>query len=225
MATNRQEVNEAVSTREGRDEVSTAEENTEMSTTEGSDEASTTQGDAEIASTEGIDEASTTDENNEISTMERSDEESTTEKYAEIATKGSDKVSPTRGSAEVAPTEGNRELLTSEGNVEALSVSGGISMTVFIVSACVAVLVGFCLITSVYCWRKLKARDRSENIYGVKFEETLNEHIHPSACLSVPLSLQPDNQLESEQNDTSINVEVELLQYDSSETGIEETRL
>jgi hypothetical protein len=210
MATNRQEENEEVSTREGRDEVSTTEENTEMSTTEGSDEASTT------------------DENNEISTVERSDEESTAEKYAEVATKGSDEVSPTRGSAEIAPTEGNRELLTSEENGEALSVSGGIFMTVFIVSACVAVLVGFCLITSVCCWRKLKARDRSENIYGVKFEETLNEHsvnVHPSACLSVPLSLQPDNQLESEQNDTSINVEVELLQYDSSETGIEETRL
>jgi hypothetical protein len=192
------------------------EENENVSTTEGSNE---------VLTTEGSDEVSITEENSEIGTTEGSDEVSPTEGKAEIATtEGNDEVSITEVNSEIATTKGNGELLTTEG-IEASPISGGMSMTILIVTACMAILFGICLIPLIYYWRKLKVTDRSGNTYAVKFEDRLseyNENADPSAQGSVCLSLQPDRLL---QNKANISVNVELIQYDSSGTDIEDTRL
>jgi len=202
----------------------TLKETEEMPTTEKNAKVSITEGNAEL-STEGNGEVPTTDEIAEISTTEGSAKVSTTEGDDEVsATEGGGELPTTEGESDVPTEEGNVEMSTTEGDAEWSSVSSGTFVTALTASACVAVL-AVCFVTSVFCWRKLRAADRSENTHSVKLEDKLNDNdmkADPSAQGMVPLFLQPDYPL---RNEAIMNTEIEPLQSNPSETDVEGTRL
>jgi hypothetical protein len=196
-------------------------EENEMTTTEVSGELSITEGNVELSTTGGIGEASITEENKEVPVLKtEGNEESRTEGYGEVSiTKGIGVLT------EVSISEVDFEASTTKGNGETSPSSAVTSVIVLTVSACVAILLGVCLATSIYYWRKLNTTDRSENVQSVNFHWRLNENNESGDAFAEgmnPLSWQPDDLLQEE---PSIGVEMELLQYGTSGMRTEETRL
>jgi hypothetical protein len=193
-----------------------------MTHIEVSGELPVTDGNVVSSITGGISKMSITEENKEVPALK-------TEENEDPRTEGYGKVSIAKGMGEVftkvSISEADVEASTTKGNGEDSSSSAVISVTVTIVCACVAILLGICLATSFYYWRKLKTAGCSENIHSVNFHGRLretNERGNAFAESINPLTCQPDNLLQEE---PSVSVEMELLQCDTSEIGTEETRL
>jgi hypothetical protein len=195
-------------------------EENHTTTIEVSGELSVTDGNVS-STTGGIGEMSITDENKEVPALKsEGNEDSRTEGYNEVSiTKGIGEVL-----TQISISEADGEESTTKGNGEDSSSSAVTSVTVLIVCACVAIL-GICLATSFYYWRNLKTVGCSENVHSVNFHERMSETNERDSAFAEsmnPLTCQPDNLLQEE---PSISVEMELLQCDTSEIGIEETRL
>lgn len=193
-----------------------------MTTTEVSGELSVTDRNVGSSTTGGIGEVSITEENREVPTLK-------TEGNEDSGTEGYDEVSLSKGigevSTQVSISEEDVEVPTTKGNGEDSSSSAVTSVTVLIVCACVAILLGICLVTSFYYCRKLKSVGCSENVHSVNFHGRLsdtNERGNTFAESMNPLTWQPGDLLPQE---PSISVEMGLLQCDTSEIGSEETRL
>jgi hypothetical protein len=197
-------------------------EENEMTNKEGSGKLSITDGNVELSTTGGVGEVSMTEENKEAPVLRR-------ETYEDSRTEGYGEVSTTKGIGEVlikvSISEADVEVSTAKGNDEDSSSSTVTSATVLIVCACVAILLGTCLATSFYYWRKLQTAGCSENVHSVNFHGRLSETIESGNDFAEsmnPLTWQPHNLLPEEPN---ISLEMEPLHCGTSEISREETRL
>jgi hypothetical protein len=197
-------------------------EENEMTTKEVSGGLSVTDGNVELSTTRGIGEVPKTEENKEVPVLK-------TETYGDSRTEEYGEVSTTKRIGEVlikvSISDAGVQVSTTKGNGDDSSSSTVTSATVLIVCACVAILLGICLATSLYYWRKLQSAGCSENAHSVNFHGRLsetNESGNAFAESTNPLTWQPHNLLQEEPN---ISLEMEPLHCGTSETGREETRL
>ncbi|XP_033608672.1 leucine-rich repeat-containing protein 24-like [Cryptotermes secundus] len=193
-----------------------------MTTIEVSGELSVTDRNVGSSTTGRIAEVSITEENREVAAPKtKGNEDSRTEGYGEVSlSKGIGEVS-----TQVSISEEDVEVPTTKLNGEDSSSPAITSVTVLIVCACVAILLGICLATSFYYWRKLKTVGCSENVHSVNFHgrsSENNERDNTFAESMNPLTWQPGHLL---QEGPSISIEMGLLQCDTSEIGREEARL
>jgi hypothetical protein len=197
-------------------------EENEMTTITVSSELLITEGNVELSTTGGIGEVSITTENEEVPILKtEGNDDSGTDEYSGVSvTKGFGKAS-----VNVLISEADAEESTTKVNGEDSSSTAVIPVTVLIVCSCVAVLLGVCLFTSFYYWRKLRTADCSENVQSGNFQGRSSENnesdVASAESLNV-LSWQPDSLMQVE---TSISAEMELLQRGTRETATEGTRV
>jgi hypothetical protein len=183
-------------------------EGNEVTTTVVSSELLITEGNVELSATEGIGEVSITEKNIEgpvLKTEENDD--SGTEEYSGVSvTKEIGRVSISEADVEESATKRNDKDSTN---------TAFFPVTVFIVCACVAVLLSVCLLTSFCYWRKLRTAHCSENVHSANFHGRLSENNESDVAIGESQSLL--------QVETSISAETELLQRGTAVAATEET--